>query len=293
MAAATQKKKMSKKKKILIIVFSIIAFLLVATICAGLGVLHWYCQTKDYQVVSAADIVDRDTKIIAHRGFRAVAPENTLPAYEEAGKNGFWGAECDIYRTKDGVWVIQHDVNTYRMMDLTKNIEKCTYKELMQHKTDNGVNIDKYPDLKICTLDEYLECCKKYNMTAVIEFKGKNNTEHYDEVVASVKKSGATVAYISFHEECLKAMRKLTDADMFFLSQIIDDDAISVAKSIENCGLDFNGNKEENFDNDSAPIKNAAEAGLTLGAWTIDDTETMQKLLDLGVDYITTDNITY
>ena len=141
MAAATQKKKMSKKKKILIIVFSIIAFLLVATICAGLGVLHWYCQTKDYQVVSAADIVDRDTKIIAHRGFRAVAPENTLPAYEEAGKNGFWGAECDIYRTKDGVWVIQHDVNTYRMMDLTKNIEKCTYEELMQHKTDNGVNI--------------------------------------------------------------------------------------------------------------------------------------------------------
>lgn len=88
-------------------------------------------------------------------------------------------------------------------------------------------------------------------------------------------------------------MRKLTDADMFFLSQIIDDDAISVAKSIENCGLDFNGNKEENFDNDSAPIKNAAEAGLTLGAWTIDDTETMQKLLNLGVDYITTDNITY
>ena len=69
MAAATQKKKMSKKKKILIIVFSIIAFLLVATICAGLGVLHWYCQTKDYQVVSAADIVDDDTKIIAHRGF--------------------------------------------------------------------------------------------------------------------------------------------------------------------------------------------------------------------------------
>ena len=60
MAAATQKKKMSKKKKILIIVFSIIAFLLVATICAGLGVLHWYCQTKDYQVVSACLLYTSD-----------------------------------------------------------------------------------------------------------------------------------------------------------------------------------------------------------------------------------------
>ena len=96
MAAATQKKKMSKKKKILIIVFSIIAFLLVATICAGLGVLHWYCQTKDYQVVSAADIVDRDTKIIAHRGFRAVAPETRSLRMKRRAKTAF-GAQNVIF----------------------------------------------------------------------------------------------------------------------------------------------------------------------------------------------------
>jgi glycerophosphoryl diester phosphodiesterase len=73
----------------------------------------------------------------------------------------------------------------------------------------------------------------------------------------------------------------------------MDDESIEIAKSIGNCGIDFNGYKDKNYDNDSAIIKKAQAEGLTLGAWTIDDLETMQKLLDLGVDYITTDCITY
>jgi glycerophosphoryl diester phosphodiesterase len=244
-------------------------------------------------VVSASEITDAGTAIIAHRGFRAVAPENTLPAFEEAGKNGFWGAECDVYRTKDGVWVIQHDVNTYRMMNLTKSIEKCTYEELLKYNTDNGVNIENYHDLKICTLDEYLATCEEYGMTAVIEIKGKNNTEHYDEIIESVNRYNCDVVFISFHEENLVKMRKLTDAPMFYLTQEISEDDIEIAKSIENCGIDFNGNKDKNYDNDSAIIKKCQDEGLTLGAWTIDDIDVMQNLLDLGVEYITTNCITY
>lgn len=291
--AVKNKKKWSKKKKILVIVFSILLFLLVAVFCAGLGVLHWYCTVTDYEIVSAQAIADEDTKIIAHRGFRAVAPENTLPAFEEAGKNGFWGAECDIYRTKDGVWVVQHDVNTYRMMDFTKSIEKCTYEELLQHNTDNGNNIENYPDLKICSLDEYLQACQDYSMNAVIELKGKNNTEHYDEIINTIAKYDCEVTFISFHEENLYELRKLTDAPMFYLVYTIDDEAIEIAKDIGNCGLDFDGSKDGNYEDDAAVIKKAQTEGLTLGAWTIDDLDTMEKLLDLGVEYITTDCITY
>ncbi len=289
----TAKKKWSKKKKIIVITLSIIAFLLVATVCAGLGVLHWYCTTPTFEIISSEGIATKDTKIIAHRGFRAVAPENTAPAFQEAGENKFWGAECDIYRTKDGVWVIQHDVNTYRMMDFTKSIEKCTYDELKSHKTDNGVNIDKYPNLSITTLDEYLEICEKYNMTAVIELKGRNNTEHYDEIVKSINSHKCNVVFISFHSENLEKMRKLTDVPMFFLTQKVSEEDIETAKSIENCGIDFNGNKEKNFENDAEIIKKCRDAGLEIGAWTIDNKEVMQKLLDLGIEYITTDNITY
>ncbi len=287
------KKPWSKKKKILVIVLSIAAFLFAAIIGGGLYALNWYCKTVPYEVVSSAGISDNDTKIIAHRGFRAVAPENTLPAFEEAGKSKFWGAECDIYRTKDGVWVVQHDVNTYRMMDLTKSIEKCTYDELLQHKTDNGNYIENYPDLKICSFEEYLGACEEYDMTAVIELKGKNNTEHYDEIMNSLSKYDVDYTFISFHEENLYALRKLTDVPLFFLVQKVDEESIEIAKSIGNCGIDFNGNKEKNYKNGAEMLKKCQNEGITLGAWTIDDIEVMKNLIEFGIDYITTDCITY
>lgn len=293
MSDTAAKPKWSKKKKIVVISLSVLAFLFVATICAGAYALHWYCTVTEYEVLSASQISNEDTKIIAHRGFRAVAPENTLPAFEKAGENNFWGAECDIYRTKDGVWVVQHDVNTYRMMDLTKSIEKCTYEELLQHKTDNGNYIEDYPDLKICSFEEYLQACEKHGMAAVIELKGKNNTEHYDEILQTLSDYDVDYTFISFHEENLYALREITDVPLFFLVQKIDDEAIEIAKSIGNCGIDFNGCKEKNYKDDNAMIKKCQDEGIVLGAWTIDDLETMKKLLDLDVDYITTDCITY
>jgi len=35
----------------------------------------------------------------------------------------------------------------------------------------------------MCSLEEYLEICKNYQMTPVIELKGENNTQYYNEIV--------------------------------------------------------------------------------------------------------------
>ena len=113
-AVKKEKKKWSTGKKVAVILCSVLLALILIVVSGGLIYLHNYCQVKDYTVTAMGN---HDVTLIAHRGFRAVAPENTLPAFEEAGKAGFTGAECDTYRTKDGVWVISHDSPTYRMMD--------------------------------------------------------------------------------------------------------------------------------------------------------------------------------
>ena len=285
--AIKEKKKLTKKSKILIIVLSIVAFLLIATVLGGVIALNQYCKTKDYTVISTSDNVT----LVAHRGMRSVAPENTTASFAEAGKHGYWGAECDVYRTKDGVWIISHDSHTYRMMDNSAFIEKKTYEELMDMNVDNGVNIDKYEDLKICSLEEYLDICKKYNMTPVIELKGKNNTEYYSEIVDLANQFEVNPVYISFHIENLQTMRRLTQCKMYYLVQKISEDDIQDAKSIENCGIDFNGNKDKNFKSDI--IKKCQDAGLELGAWTINEEDALQKLEQYGITLITTDCIEY
>lgn len=279
-------KKWSKKKKIVVITLSVLCTLIVLVVIAGVAALNWYCKTGEYEVAETNQLVT----LIAHRGMRSVAPENTTASFKAAGEAGYWGAECDIYRTADGVWIVSHDVNSYRMMDKTANIEKKTFDELMTHKVDNGVNIEQYPDLTYCTFEEYLQICKEYNMVAVIELKGKNNTEHYQEIIDLAKQYDVKTIYISFHEENLIELRKLTNAKLYFLTQKISDKDIEFAKSLDNCGIDFNGNKEANLENDM--IQKCIDAGIDLGAWTIDDIETLDLLIKKGVVVITTDCIT-
>jgi glycerophosphoryl diester phosphodiesterase len=45
----------------------------------------------------------------AHRGARAYAPENTIPAFELALRLGATGLESDVWMTADGVAVLDHD----------------------------------------------------------------------------------------------------------------------------------------------------------------------------------------
>ena len=288
-----KEKKMSKKKKIVVITLSVIAALLFILITVALILAYnlWY-KTPDRKPIKTAQQVT----LIAHRGYNCLAPENTAPAFEKAGEYGFWGAECDIYRTADGVWVITHDVNTFRMMDKAVNIEKKTLAELQEMNIDNGAKIDDYENLKICTFEEYLQICKDNNMTAVIELKGKNNTEHYDEIIKLVTEYGVEYQFISFHLENLIKLRELTDAPLFYLVQKISQESIDEALSIENCGISFNGNKGKNFDADESGknmVAKCIDAGLPVAAWTIDTPEALDRLVENGVTTITTNTISY
>ena len=261
--------------------------------------LEWfrnYCKLIPYEVKSVKDstLTDEDDFVLtAHRGFRAVAPENTLPAYEEAGKAGYWGAECDTYRTRDGVWVVHHDPITTRMMDKTRVIELSSYDELLKLNYTNGHNVDKYNELKICTLEDFFKTCAKYGMTCTVELKYNRNRQYYQEIIDLQNKYGVEATYIAFSFEDIVDFRKITDAPLFLLVDEITDDAIAKAKTVKNCGISYNCNLEHNTGNDCAWIRKVHEAGLPTATWTCDSLELMEKLVRCGTKYITTNCITY
>ena len=53
-------------------------------------------------------------KIIAHRGGK-IGKENSLETLTIAARMDTYAVECDIRRTKDGVYVIYHDDNLSRL----------------------------------------------------------------------------------------------------------------------------------------------------------------------------------
>ena len=95
-------------------------------------------------------------RLCAHRGFNAVAPENSLPAYGAAVALGAQEIEFDVWSTKDGVLVSCHDQELERVSTGVGKINEYTYEELLNF--DFGVKFsEKFEGLKIPTFEEILQ----------------------------------------------------------------------------------------------------------------------------------------
>lgn len=69
---------------------------------------------------------------IAHRGASAVAPENTLAAFEKAAQLGADGIELDVRLCADGVPVVIHDASVDATTDGSGRVAGMTLAELKQ-----------------------------------------------------------------------------------------------------------------------------------------------------------------
>lgn len=70
------------------------------------------------------------TQIFAHRGARAAAPENTLPAFARALELGADGIELDVQSSADGQLVVMHDFTLDKTTDGTGPVASQTLAEL-------------------------------------------------------------------------------------------------------------------------------------------------------------------
>ena len=70
---------------------------------------------------------------VNHRGYSAIAPENTLPAYRLSKEKGFRYVETDVSFTSDGVPVLLHDASIDRTSDGTGKIAEMTFEQVRQY----------------------------------------------------------------------------------------------------------------------------------------------------------------
>lgn len=71
-------------------------------------------------------------QIIAHRGFSAERPENTIASFDHALESGFPCIELDIHLTADGVPVVMHDDTVDRTTDGSGPISGFTLAEIKE-----------------------------------------------------------------------------------------------------------------------------------------------------------------
>jgi len=106
----------------------------------------------------------KSQELVAHRGYSAIAPENTLFAIDEALKFGYNILELDLRVTADDSLVILHDLYIDRTSNSTGKVSSMTYESLTRINFNYPeVFGTKYGFAKIPSLYE-----------ALIKLKGKN-----------------------------------------------------------------------------------------------------------------------
>ena len=249
-------------------------------------------QPKELISLSANKVGSESDPIYltAHRGITAVAPENSLPAYEKAVELGFYSAECDIRLTKDGHWVLLHNQDVNGRFCQMGAVEDMTLEEVRKLRFKNGSSFWAYENLGMPTLEEYLDVFVGSSTRPQIEIKSEN-FDMLHTILEAVEERGLTEQsiIISFDLEQLKAIRALDkDIELWYLIDKIDEKNIAEAKELGNTWLSPNLAA-----NDTASIQLAVDNGIGLSFWTVNTIEDAKMLYDMGVRYMETDTLCY
>lgn len=108
--------------------------------------------------------------VIAHRGARREAPENTIPAFERAMQMGVDGIECDIMLTADRVPVISHDDRIEKLSTTFRHIHKTPYKSLATIDVGSRFS-ERFTGTHIPILSDLLSLFRPTSMLLNLELK--------------------------------------------------------------------------------------------------------------------------
>ena len=227
------------------------------------------------------------TKIFAHRGASAYAPENTVEAFALAMEQGADGIELDVQMTKDGQVVVIHDETIDRVSDGTGAVRDYTLEELKKFHFSN--HMENYENAVIPTLKEVLDLIKSSNMLLNIELKTGiywyPNLE--EKTMELVKEAGMEdrVIYSSFNHYSIKKILELNPhAECAFLYSDVILNVDKYAKNAGVCGLHpaVYHLKMAEF------LKEYQESGLKVRVWTVNKKEDMEKFIKEDLEAVIT-----
>ncbi|MFW5786494.1 MAG: glycerophosphodiester phosphodiesterase [bacterium] len=247
-------------------------------------------------------------QIFAHRGGGGLRPENTLAAFRHAVELGVDGLELDVHLTADGVPVISHDPTLERTTSGSGAIRDHTWEVVRgldagyRWTRDGEVFPFRDRGITVPSLREFLE--ERFEVAVSIDIK-----DHTEEAVAAVdsllSEFGRRHRTIvgSFSAQMVRVYRRRApEAPTAFTPG-------ETLRLLAASRLGLGSGRRARRRADGAArrylmvpefhrgirvisarsVAHAHGAGAVVGAWTINDSQDMRRMAELGVDILITD----
>ena len=228
----------------------------------------------------------RVMEITAHRGASIKYPENTMTAFKGAKELGADWIELDVQQTKDGKIIVAHDTNFKRVCGVNKNVWEVNYDEIKTY--DAGSFFSKeFAGEKIPILEEVIQFAKENNMRLNIELKPTGREENFEQNVLNI------IEWNDFEGRCVITSQNYNvienveninpEIKTIYVMSIGIGDILKLDKA--------DGYSLEATNITKKLVKKLHNNGKEVYAWTVNTEENINKMIDLNVDNIITDNI--
>jgi len=227
--------------------------------------------------------------IIAHRGYAARAPENTLAAIDAAHAAGCRWVELDVQRLGDGMPVIWHDADVSRCSDGHARLRELDW--VAAQGLDVGRWFDaRFAGERMASLDDALARLAEHGMGLNLELK--LSPGHDATALAAV--AGRALAALpperllisSFDDTLLAQVRRdHPEAVLGWLAEALPDGWLARCRSLDafSINLDWQWLTRD----DAAAVK---AAGLHLVCYTANDPAAFAPCSEWGVDAVISDD---
>jgi len=218
--------------------------------------------------------------VFAHRGGSALAPENTIAAFDNGVRLGADGIELDVHLSRDGIVVVHHDRLLDRTTSLRGPVAERTADELARANVPSLADVlTRYTDVRI-----------------IIELKTNIPTlarAALDEVRRA--RAMTRVCFGSFGLRVLRAVRAM--APMVATSAAREEVRWALYRSwvrwpverVSYAGYQVPERSGRTRVISPRFVEYAHRAGLGVQVWTVDTEADARRLLGWGVDALITD----
>ncbi len=232
--------------------------------------------------------------IIAHRGFKALYPENTLAAFRAAIDLGSPMIELDVTLTLDRDVIVIHDETLNRTTNGCGEVRAHTFRQLKALDAGSWFSAE-FRDERLPSLDEVLSLCRGKTLVNV-EIKPEAFEEDMKEdsieaqVLSKIAAHGMTgdVIVSSFERKVIRRIAGM-NGDKPLLAMLSEDPLDEgLLDVMERWGV-FSYNPDHlTLTRDQ--VDRAHEKGLLVFTYTVNTEEDAKRCFDMGVDGIFTDD---
>jgi len=242
--------------------------------------------------------------IIAHRGDSAHAPENTLAAFQMAIDAGAEGVEFDVRLAADGVPVVIHDHNLLRTGSLSAKISQMSSQELSQADVGSWFNRAfprrarrEFAKETVPILKDVLEFLRDFRGLIYVELKaGEMNFQELSAAVCDCVRDSPQLSQMivaSFKVGAITMVRhqlpKVQTAALF-APEIMT--YLRRREHIITLAREFGAHQISVHYTLVTPTlaRLAADAGMPLTVWTVDDPKWLARRKDLHIKTLITND---